>query len=162
MLGVLLETKEFISVGEYITNRGLKNNSSCYPVWLVVERTTTISTNYVPHIRGYRSGQNSYVCVLPSIMLVVDIEINEYSHTCIVTTNNINCSERKLRYMVKGWGWNVLDQISWKHSGWWLSREDPLWCALRTLGDTDEAGSGWGRGWATMGLHLSSVDPIEV
>lgn len=39
-----------------------------------------ISTNYVPHIRGYRSGQNSYVCVLPSIMLVVDIEINEYSY----------------------------------------------------------------------------------
>ena len=84
-----------------------------------------------------------------------------FSNKCIVTTNNINCSERKLRYMVKGWGWNVLDQISWKHSGWWLHREDPLWSALRTLVETlmkqdrveGEAGPQWGCTWALSGPY---------
>ena len=84
-----------------------------------------------------------------------------FSDKCIVTTNNINCSERKLRYMVKGWGWNVLDQISWKHSGWWLHREDPLWSALRTLVETlmkqdwveGEVGPQWGCTWALSGPY---------
>lgn len=85
------------------------------------------------------------------------------THTCIVTTDNINCSERKLRYMVKGWGCNVLDRISWKHSGWWLHREDPLWRALRTLAETlmkqdrveGEAGPQWGCTWALSGPYRS-------
>lgn len=54
-----------------------------------------ISINTVPSVRGYRYVQNS--CVLPSIMLLVEIEINKYFYN----TNDINCSERKLKYVVR-------------------------------------------------------------